>query len=139
MSQSSLINHQFKILLAENSRTGRAVLMQQLQNHGYTVEVVSTGMEAFNAILHSDYNLVIMDVFMPQLNGYEAAAQIRALKGEKATIPLIALTSSTNERDKKICMDAGMDEFILKTSDNEELLGVLEKYRSIRLSLGGSD
>lgn len=128
MSQSSLNENQLKILLVENSRTARTVLVRQLQNQGYTVDVVSTGTEAINAILHSDYRLVIMDVFMPQLNGYEAAAQIRALDNEKATIPLIALTSSTNERDKKICLEAGMNEFVLKTPENEALLQVIKKY-----------
>jgi len=94
------------------------------------VESVSTGLEAIEAISKSDYQLVIMDVFLPQLNGYEAAERIRAFENEKKTIPLIALTSSTDERDKRTCLDAGINDYVIKSDDNAELFAALEKYRT---------
>lgn len=130
MSQSSSSSDQLKILLVENSKTARAILSRQLQNHSYLVDAVGSGLEAIEAILHSDYHLVIMDVFLPQMNGYEAAQHIRAIEGEKSNIPLIGFTSSTNERDKKTCLNAGMNEYIIKTEENNELFSVLEKYKA---------
>jgi len=130
MSQASSTQSPLKILLVENSRTARAVLMRMLQSHGYQVDAVASGTEAISAILESNYNLVIMDVFLPQMNGYEAAQNIRALESNKSNIPLIAFTSSTSERDKKICLDAGMNEYVIKSNDNSELLTVLEKYKN---------
>lgn len=129
MSQASSSHSTLKILLVENSRTARAVLMRALEGRGYHVEAVNSGTEAIAAILESDYHLVIMDVFLPQMNGYEAAINIRALESNKSNITLIAFTSSLNERDKKICIDAGMDEYIIKSDDNEELFTILEKYQ----------
>lgn len=130
MSQASSTQSPLKILLVENSRTARAVLMRMLESHGYQVDAVASGTEAISAILESSYNLVIMDVFLPQMNGYEAAQNIRALESNKSNIPLIAFSSSTSDRDKKICLDAGMNEYVIKSDDNTELLSVLEKYRS---------
>lgn len=122
-------NNPFKILLVENSRTARALLTRSLQNEGYNVDAVGSGVEAIEAILHTDYHLVIMDVFLPQMNGYEAAQHIRALDSYKSNTPLIAFTSSTSEKDKKICLDAGMNEYVIKTDTNEELLSLLAKYK----------
>lgn len=130
MSQDSPGKTPLKILLVENSRTARTILMRQLQNQGYAVDAVGSGVEAVEAILQSDYQLVIMDVFLPQMNGYEAAQQIRALESDKANIALIALTSSTNEKDKKTCLEAGMNEYVIKTEDNEELFAILDKYKA---------
>lgn len=122
-------NNPLKILLVENSRTARALLTRNLQNEGYSVDTVGSGLEAIDAILHTDYHLVIMDVFLPQMNGYEAAQHIRSLDSPKSNTPLIAFTSSTSEKDKKICLDAGMNEYVIKTDTNEELLSVLAKYK----------
>lgn len=130
MSQASSTQSPLKILLVENSRTARAVLMRMLESHGYQVDAVASGTEAISAILESNYDLVIMDVFLPQMNGYEAAQNIRALESNKADIPLIAFSSSTSERDKKICLDAGMNEYVIKSDDNKELLSILEKYKN---------
>jgi len=130
MSQASSTQSPLKILLVENSRTARAVLTRMLESHGYQVESVASGTEAISAILEFDFDLVIMDVFLPQMNGYEAAQHIRALESNKSNTPLIAFTSSVNERDKKICLDAGMNEYVIKSDDNKQLLEVLTKYQN---------
>ncbi len=129
MSQDAPNNH-LKILLVENSRTARVLLTRLLQNEGYHVDSVSSGVEAVQAILQSNYHLVIMDVFLPQMNGYEAAQHIRALESDKSNIPLIAFTSSTDEKDKKTCIDAGMNEYVIKTDENDGLLKVLARYQN---------
>lgn len=129
MSQPSPSNTELKILLVENSRTARTILIRQLQHEGYSVEAVGTGLEAIEAILKSDFNLVIMDIFLPQMNGYEAARRIRAIDSYKSNIPLIVLTASTKDSDKRTCLEAGMNEYVIKSTDNEELLAVLATYQ----------
>ncbi|MGD9592464.1 MAG: response regulator [Candidatus Berkiella sp.] len=128
MSQDVSNNH-LKILLVENSRTARMLLTRLLQNQGYEVDSVSSGTEAVEAILHSNYHLVIMDVFLPQMNGYEATAHIRALESDKSNIHIIAFTSSTDEKDKKTCLEAGMNEYVIKSDDNADLLKALSSYQ----------
>ncbi len=129
MSQDVSNNH-LKILLVENSRTARLLLTRLLQGQGYDVDSVSSGTEAVDAILQSNYHLVIMDVFLPQMNGYEATAHIRTLESDKSNIPVIAFTSSTDEKDKKTCFDAGMNDYVIKSDDNEELLKTLARYQN---------
>lgn len=117
-----------KILLVENSRTARAILSQLLQHEGYLVETAATGSEAIQSILQSDPDLVIMDLFLPQMNGYEAAKQIRLLDNPKSQIPILAFTSSTNDSDKQLCKEAGMNDYVLKSDTNQELLDALKRY-----------
>lgn len=124
------LTHPLKILLVENSRTARLLLTRQLQEAGYHIDSVASGLEAVEAIEHSDFDLVIMDVFLPQMNGYEAAQKIRAFKSNKANIIIIAFTSSTSEKDKKTCLESGMNEYILKSDDNQDLLKALADYQS---------
>lgn len=121
-----------QILLVENSKTARAILTQLLENAGYHVETVSTGIEAIEALQSKAYDLLIMDVFMPEMNGYEASQKIRTIEKEsnKPNIPIIAFTSSSNERDKRVCLEAGMNEFIIKSEDNEALLVALARYET---------
>lgn len=129
MSQDVTNNH-LQILLVENSRTARLLLTRLLQEQGYQVDCVSGGQEALEAILHSNYHIVIMDVFMPQMNGYEATAHIRSLESDKSNTPVIAFTSSTDEKDKKTCFDAGMNDYVIKSDDNDGLLKVLARYQN---------
>ncbi len=129
MSQDAS-NDQLNILLVENSRTARMLLSRFLEGQGYQVESVSTGSEAVEAILQSNYHIVIMDVFMPQMNGYEATQRIRAIESDKSNIPVIAFTSSTDEKDRKTCLEAGMNDYVIKSDDNVALLDVLAEYQT---------
>jgi CheY-like chemotaxis protein len=118
-----------RILLVENSRTARSILTRHLQDRGYEVEAVGTGVEALETILHADFDLVIMDVFMPQMNGYEATQKIRQLEGNKANTIILAFTSSTSDRDKATCLEAGMNDYVIKSDNNDELFSVIAKYQ----------
>lgn len=125
-----------KVLLVENSRTARAVLSQLLEKQGYTVDTAATGSEAITSILQSDHDVVIMDLFLPQMNGYEAAKQVRLLDSPKSLIPIVAFTSSTSESDKQLCKDAGMNDYVIKSESNEALLAVLKTYEEKRTKTG---
>lgn len=126
-------NHSFKILLVENSRTSRAVLLRQLEPIG-AITAVGSGLEAIEAIKKSEFHVVIMDVFLPEMNGYEATKHIRSETGTNANIPIVGFTSSTNERDKKTCLEAGMTDYIIKSDDNLELTQLLEQYKKAWLN-----
>jgi CheY-like chemotaxis protein len=139
MSQTHPTHGSLKILLVENSRTGRAILLRQLQEHGYSADAVGSGKEAMESILKTNYNLIIMDIFLPEMNGYEVAQHIKAIQGPQANIVIVALTSSTDEIDKKKCLDAGMNEYVIKSDDNIELISVLQKYQSSPPSLENND
>lgn len=119
-----------KILLVENSKTARLVLTQQLNQAGFRIESVSNALEAIEQIKITDFDVAILDVFMPQMNGYEAAKAIRALPEDRNQITLIALTASQDPNDYNLCMDAGMDEFIIKTEKNEDLIEALMRFQA---------
>lgn len=124
------MNKPFKILFIDNSRTTRAVMTSLLQSQGYTVESAGTGTEAIEKIKNEDFNLAIMDLYMPVMNGYEAAKIIRDLDSPHKDIPIIALTASHDPKDIDLCKSVGMNEFVIKSEDNKNLFEVIEKYRS---------
>jgi CheY-like chemotaxis protein len=123
-------NPKLKLLFVDNSRTTRAAMSMVLQKAGYDVVAVTTGQEAIAKIQSEPFDVAIMDLYMPFMNGYEAAKIIRALPDEKIRdIPIIALTASNDPRDIEICKNAGMNEFVIKSEDHQSLLEVLEKYK----------
>jgi len=117
-----------KILFVDNSRTTRAAMTMVLEEAGYTVMAVPTGQEAIEKIKTEPFDIAIMDLYMPLMNGYEAAKIIRALPDACKDIPLIALTASNDPRDKDVCKTAGMNEFVLKSEDHKALFEVLRSY-----------
>ena len=121
----------FHLLFVENSRTARMVMTKFLEEKGYQVTTVENGQQAISTLESTEpiFHLVIMDVFMPTMNGPEAAAKIRKLENAHAQIPILALSSSQNPTDKTDCLKAGMSDFIQKTNDNVPLLMAIEKHR----------
>lgn len=126
-SSSSSAN-KLKVLFVDNSRTTRAAMSMFLSNHGYEVDAVATGQDAIEKIKVEPFDVAVMDLYMPFMNGYEAAKIIRALPQPCKDIPLIALTASSDARDMDICKTAGMNEFVIKSKDNEALFTVLDAY-----------
>jgi len=121
-----------KLLFVDNSRTIRTGMSMVLSQKGHTVHAVGTGQEAIE-ILKTDasaFDLVIMDLYMPLMNGHEAAKIIRELPDACKTIPIIALTASEDPRDLEIAKNAGMNEFLIKSSDNQALFDILDRYNT---------
>ena len=119
-----------KLLFVDNSRTIRTGMSMVLSQKGHTVHAVGTGQEAIE-ILKTDasaFDLVIMDLYMPLMNGHEAAKIIRERPDACKTIPIIALTASQDPRDLEIAKNAGMNEFLIKSSDNQALFDILDRY-----------
>ena len=123
-------NKLLKILLVDNSRTIRKSMSKLLKKHGFNVHAVASGNEAINMLKKNTFHLIIMDLYMPTMSGYEATKIIRNMPDENIkNIPIIALTASNNKKDIDISKEAGMDEFVIKTPDQTTLLNILEKYK----------
>ena len=122
-------NVKFKILFVDNSKTTRFAMSRILEQKGYGVESAGTGIEAIEKIKTGDYDLAIMDLYMPFMNGYEAAKQVRALDTPSKDIPIIALTASTDPNDIDIAKTSGMNEYIIKSEDNTQLFEAIERFK----------
>jgi len=121
-----------KILLAEDNIVNQRIAARMLEKQGCIVTTVDNGQEAVNKTLQEHFDLVLMDAYMPVLDGLEATAAIR--DHEKNTgrrLPIIALTARAMQEDRKKCIDAGMDGYIAKPIDRkkmfEEIATVLSK------------
>lgn len=118
------------ILLVEDYEPNILVATIMLKNFGYNYEVAHNGKEALTLFAHSRYSLVLLDVQMPVMDGYETARQIRAFEKEKATsrVPVIAMTAHALKGDREKCMSVGMDDYISKPFNPHQLQAVLIKY-----------
>lgn len=121
-----------KILLVENSRTARAVMSTFLTQAGFDVVSIASGTEVESHISDKNTDVIVMDLFMPAMNGYEVTALIRGSGKPYAAIPIVAYTASQQEQDKIICLDAGMNAFINKSEDNAQLIQWLNDFDTSR-------
>lgn len=114
-----------QILLVENSKTARMSLEMKLTNTGYAVHSVGSGKEAVTLAQAKSFDLIIMDLFLPDLNGYEAAKLIKLTNF--STKPIVAYSSSDNPFDRAKCAAAGIELYILKSVDHKELMDQISK------------
>ena len=115
-----------RVLVADDSGTNRLLAARLLEKRGHLVIGVANGAEAVAAIEQREFDVVLMDVHMPEMDGYEATRQIRHLPGNRSSTPVIALTGSVNDEGRRKCLDAGMDRFIAKPFKVEDLLSAIE-------------
>ena len=118
-----------RILLAEDNRVNQALAVRLLQKRGYTVVVARNGREALAALETQTFDLALMDVQMPEMDGLEATAAIREKEKTTATrLPIIALTAHAMKGDEARCLVAGMDGYIPKPISSRTLFETLEKH-----------
>jgi CheY-like chemotaxis protein len=119
-----------RILLAEDNITNQLVALGILQRLGLRADVVASGREAVEALRKVPYDLVLMDVQMPEMDGLEATRAVRAAGSETldAAVPIIAMTAHAMPGDRKLCLDAGMDDYIAKPVTPIALSALLEKW-----------
>lgn len=123
-------NHQpaLRVLLAEDNPVNQKLAVILLKRSGYSVDVVENGVQAVAAATSGQYDVVLMDVQMPELDGLEATRRIRQQEAEGKHIPIIAVTAHALQGDRERCLDAGMDDYISKPIQQEELMATLERW-----------
>jgi PAS domain S-box-containing protein len=116
------------ILLAEDNAINQKLALRLLQKVGYTVDVVETGKQAVDAVQKKTYSLVLMDVQMPEMDGYDATRQIRNLPVAINSVPIVAMTAHAMSGDREKCLQAGMNDYLSKPLNVDEVLSVVNKY-----------
>jgi signal transduction histidine kinase/CheY-like chemotaxis protein/ligand-binding sensor domain-containing protein/HPt (histidine-containing phosphotransfer) domain-containing protein len=118
----------FRLLLVEDNHTNQRVAVSTLAQMGYSIESVANGREAIAALRTADYDLVFMDCHMPEMDGYEATAEIRRREPATRRTPIIAMTASALPEDRERCLAVGMDDYLTKPLRRQELRAVLERW-----------
>jgi CheY-like chemotaxis protein/HPt (histidine-containing phosphotransfer) domain-containing protein len=118
------------VLLAEDNEINRGLIVQMLKILGCTVDVVQNGKDAVTAVTDGEYDLVLMDWRMPEMDGLEAARLIRQHEQAegKARLPLVALTANAMQEDRETCLSAGMDVFLSKPLTLDDLRQVVQGF-----------
>ena len=116
------------LLLAEDEPVNRTIAVAMLERGGFRVDSVSNGREAALAASRKRYDAVLMDCQMPEMDGYEAAALIRAQEGAGRRTPIIAMTANARPEDRDRCLRSGMDDYLSKPVRRADLLTVVARW-----------
>lgn len=123
--------HPLRILLAEDNLVNQKVALLMLQRLGYGADVVGNGLEALEALQRQEYDLVLMDVQMPKMDGLEAVRKIHQNYSAEKTPRIVAMTANAMQGDREECLQAGMDDYISKPIQMQDLIRILtEPHRS---------
>lgn len=120
-------DYALRILLAEDNIVNQKVMLRMLDKLGYQADVASNGLEVLQALERQAYDVVLMDVLMPEMDGMEAARRIRE-RWSRDSPKIIAITAYALQGDREKCLAAGMDDYISKPVKLEELQAILDSY-----------
>ncbi|MBC7964301.1 MAG: response regulator [Fuerstia sp.] len=117
-----------RVLVAEDNAVNQMFTARQLERQGHTARVVSNGQLATDAIRHEVFDVVLMDLGMPVMDGFEAVRELRQLEQQTGRhLPVIALTASASAHDRDKCLAVGMDDFICKPFQAEDLAAAVAR------------
>jgi CheY-like chemotaxis protein len=111
----------YRVLLADDNESNRMVVSRMLEKQGHRVDMAGNGLEAVEAVRTCPYDLVVMDIMMPEMDGIAATVAIRRLPGRAGRIPIIGLTASTMGADGDAAFRSGMNAFLIKPASAERL------------------
>lgn len=118
----------FKILLAEDNQINRKLAITLIQKAGYKVDPVENGLQAVSSLKQREYSLVLMDVQMPEMDGFEATKEIRKMESGGRHIPIIAMTAHAMKGDRERCLSAGMDDYVSKPINPQEMYKTIDYW-----------
>lgn len=116
------------ILVAEDNDINQKVIRQQLTLLGYVADIANDGREALKRKQNCEYGLLLTDLHMPEMDGFELTRAIRTTESGRKRIPIVALTANALKGEREHCLDAGMDDYLSKPVQLEDLRQILEKY-----------
>ena len=121
-------DYQRRVLLAEDNTVNQLVISEFLKKLGILVDIAQDGIEAFDQFCDGEFDLIMMDMQMPNMDGISACKLIRQLDEPKSKTPIIAMTANAMEADKRSCFEAGMNGFISKPVYMNDLVNELDKW-----------
>lgn len=127
LSENFALDHPMSILVADDNLVNQKLAERILVKLGYKPGIAPNGREVLNIMKKIDYDLIFMDVQMPEMDGLEATRMLRSTNQHQPVI--IAMTANAMQGDREMCMDAGMDDYISKPIKLDEVVVMLEKYR----------
>ncbi len=117
-----------RVLLAEDTPANQKLVLHILGSRGHSIEIAENGRQALRLLQEQDFDLVLMDVQMPEMDGFQATEAIRKLDhSEKVRVPIIAMTAHALKGDQERCLAAGMDCYLSKPIKREELIAMVER------------
>ena len=130
------IKHRFRILVVDDNAVNQTVLHGMLTKLGFQAECVFTGNDAIRSLQELDYDLVFMDCQMPGMDGYETTRRIRDNSStvKNHDIPVIAITAHAMKGDRKKCLNAGMNDYLTKPIDYNQLVELMKKWTNIKVN-----
>lgn len=120
--------HPLSILCVEDNPVDRACLTQQLKSFGYETDIAVDGIEALNAVIKKNYDMIFIDMYMPELDGAEAIRKIRysERKNKKPASYIVGITAFDQKSCHDECLEAGANEYLHKPLKQEDLNGILK-------------
>lgn len=120
-----------KILLVEDNLLNQKVVMFNLKKFNFDITAVSNGVDAINAARNEHYDLILMDLMLPEKSGIEVTIEIRKIEeqnGAAKPVPIIALTANTLDNDRDKCLEVGMNEYLSKPFTSDQLIEKINKF-----------
>jgi len=121
-----------RVLVVEDNLINQLVAEEILSHAGFTVEIAAGGQAAIDRVRATLPDLVLMDIQMPDMDGYEATRRIKALSPAAATLPIVALTANAMEGDRLQCLAAGMIDYVAKPFDPRGLIETVDRWILVR-------
>lgn len=125
-----------RMLVVDDNVVNGRLLLEHLSQMGHRCDVVESGIEAIELAAQNDYGLIVMDLQLPELDGYQTSAAIRALPGARGAVPILAVSGDSPEQDR--ARHSAINEFLLKPVDAELLREAVGRWRGMWVERGGS-